>query len=58
MRLLTNNPGKIIGLQGYGLTVVERVPIEAPPNPKNVHYLKTKCTKLGHLIGTVHMALE
>jgi 3,4-dihydroxy 2-butanone 4-phosphate synthase / GTP cyclohydrolase II len=51
MRLLTNNPGKIIGLQGYGLEVIERVPIEAPPNPKNVYYLKTKCIKLGHLMG-------
>jgi 3,4-dihydroxy 2-butanone 4-phosphate synthase/GTP cyclohydrolase II len=51
MRLLTNNPGKIIGLQGYGLTVLERVPLEPPPNPKNVHYLKTKCAKLGHLMG-------
>jgi 3,4-dihydroxy 2-butanone 4-phosphate synthase/GTP cyclohydrolase II len=51
MRLLTNNPRKIIGLEGYGLTVVERVPLEVLPNPENVKYLKTKCVKLGHLIG-------
>jgi len=50
MRLLTNNPRKIIGLEGYGLTVVERVSLEISPNPANIKYLKTKCAKLGHLI--------
>jgi len=50
MRLLTNNPRKIVGLEGYGLEVVERVPIEVPPNPINIEYLKTKRDKLGHLI--------
>ena len=50
MRLLTNNPKKIIGLEGYGLEVVERVPIEITPNPNNERYLKTKRDKLGHLI--------
>lgn len=50
MKLLTNNPVKIIGLKGYGLEVVERIPIEIPANPKNENYLKTKRDKLGHLI--------
>jgi 3,4-dihydroxy 2-butanone 4-phosphate synthase/GTP cyclohydrolase II len=51
LRLLTNNPKKIIGLQGYGLDIVERVPIEVPPNPANNRYLETKRDKLGHLIS-------
>lgn len=50
IRLLTNNPKKIIGLNGYGLEVVERVPIEIEANHINVRYLKTKRDKLGHLI--------
>jgi 3,4-dihydroxy 2-butanone 4-phosphate synthase/GTP cyclohydrolase II len=50
MRLLTNNPKKIIGLEGYGLKVVERLPIEVPPNPVNVKYLRTKKKKLGHIL--------
>jgi len=50
MKLLTNNPRKIIGLKGYGLEVVERVSIEIPSNPKNENYLLTKRDKLGHLI--------
>jgi 3,4-dihydroxy 2-butanone 4-phosphate synthase/GTP cyclohydrolase II len=48
IRLLTNNPRKIVGLEGYGLKVVERVPLEVTPNPLNYHYLKTKKEKLGH----------
>jgi len=50
IRLLTNNPKKIVGLEGYGLEVVERVPIEIPPNESNTNYLETKRDKLGHLI--------
>ena len=50
MRLLTNNPSKRAGLEGYGLEVVERVPIITKPNPHNVRYLETKRTKLGHLL--------
>ncbi len=50
IRLLTNNPKKIVGLEGYGLTVVERVPIEIIPNEVNAGYLETKRDKLGHLI--------
>jgi 3,4-dihydroxy 2-butanone 4-phosphate synthase/GTP cyclohydrolase II len=52
LRLLTNNPKKIIGLQGYGLEVVERVPLEMAPNPVNSRYLQTKRDKLGHLISS------
>jgi 3,4-dihydroxy 2-butanone 4-phosphate synthase/GTP cyclohydrolase II len=51
IRLLTNNPKKQIGLEGYGLTVVETVPIISPPNPYNVRYLETKEKKLGHKLG-------
>lgn len=50
MKLLTNNPKKIIGLQGYGLEIVDRIPIEIQPNPLNEKYLKTKRDKMGHLI--------
>ena len=48
VRLLTNNPRKIVGLDGYGLKVLERVSLETEPNPLNLHYLKTKKEKLGH----------
>ncbi len=50
IRLLTNNPRKRIGLESYGLKVVEAVPIVSPPNPYNLHYLETKKAKLGHLL--------
>jgi 3,4-dihydroxy 2-butanone 4-phosphate synthase/GTP cyclohydrolase II len=50
IRLLTNNPKKVVGLEGYGLEIVEQVPIRVKPNPHNARYLKTKKTKLGHLI--------
>jgi len=52
LRLLTNNPRKIVALKGYDLEVVERVPIEIVPNSINAHYLETKRDKLGHLILT------
>jgi 3,4-dihydroxy 2-butanone 4-phosphate synthase / GTP cyclohydrolase II len=50
IKLLTNNPKKVIGLRGYGLEIVERVQIEFPPNESNFHYLSTKRDKMGHLI--------
>jgi 3,4-dihydroxy 2-butanone 4-phosphate synthase/GTP cyclohydrolase II len=50
IRLLTNNPKKVIGLEGYGLEVVETVPIIIKPNPYNKHYLETKKEKMGHLL--------
>lgn len=50
IRLLTNNPKKIVGLAGYGLKVIEQVPIRVKPNPHNERYLKTKREKLGHLL--------
>lgn len=53
MRLMTNNPKKIIGLEGYGLKVVERVPIEVKPHEKNIAYLKAKKKKLGHILNNV-----
>ena len=53
IRLLTNNPKKIIGLEGYGLAVVARVAIEMPPHAKNIHYLKVKKSKLGHMLEKV-----
>jgi 3,4-dihydroxy 2-butanone 4-phosphate synthase/GTP cyclohydrolase II len=51
MRLMTNNPKKIIGLEGYGLEVTGRVPLETEPRPENLKYLVTKCQKLGHLLN-------
>lgn len=53
MRLLTNNPKKIVGLEGYGLEVTGRVPIEIEPRPENKRYLLTKCQKLGHLMNII-----
>lgn len=50
IRLLTNNPRKVVGLDGYGLNIVERVPIQIPPNDVNKRYLQTKLTKLDHLL--------
>ncbi len=53
MRLITNNPRKIVGLEGYGLKVAERVSIETAPDEKNIAYLKTKKKKLGHMLENV-----
>jgi len=50
IRLLTNNPKKIVGLEGYGLDIIEQVPIRVKPNPHNAKYLETKKRKLGHLL--------
>ena len=53
MRLLTNNPIKRAGLEGYGLEIVERVPLESAPNPENIRYLTTKKEKMGHLLDAL-----
>lgn len=55
IRTMTNNPRKIVGLEGYGLTVTERIPIEVVPQEENRRYLRTKRTKMGHLLE--HMSL-
>ncbi|MDE2039438.1 MAG: bifunctional 3,4-dihydroxy-2-butanone-4-phosphate synthase/GTP cyclohydrolase II [Elusimicrobia bacterium] len=51
LRILTNNPRKIVGIEGYGLRLVERVPLQVPANKHNVHYIRTKKAKLGHWIS-------
>ena len=53
MRLLTNNPTKLVGLEGYGLSVVCRVPIEKTAHEKKIKYLKTKKKKIGHLLENI-----
>lgn len=53
LKLLTNNPKKIVGLEGHGLEVIERVPLEVEPAPENASYLETKKTKMGHLLKKV-----
>src|SRR5262249_9239224 len=53
IRLLTNNPKKVVGLDGYGLRIVDRVPIQISPNQANQRYLKTKREKLGHFLDEV-----
>ena len=58
IRLMTNNPKKIIGLKGYDLEIVERVPIEIPPNEVNENYLKTKRERLGHLLNNKEKILD
>jgi 3,4-dihydroxy 2-butanone 4-phosphate synthase/GTP cyclohydrolase II len=50
IRLLTNNPRKVVGLDGHGLEIVEQLPIKIPPNKHNKHYLRTKRQKMGHKI--------
>jgi 3,4-dihydroxy 2-butanone 4-phosphate synthase/GTP cyclohydrolase II len=50
MRYMTNNPAKYGGLEGFGLEIVERVPLQSIPNPENIHYLRTKKERMGHLL--------
>jgi 3,4-dihydroxy 2-butanone 4-phosphate synthase/GTP cyclohydrolase II len=58
MRLLTNNPTKRAGLEGYGLSIVERVPLETRPTQENLSYLRAKREKLGHLLSNLDEAEE
>ena len=58
VRFLTNNPKKLTGIEGFGLTVVEQVPIEAPPKPENSRYLQTKRDKLGHRLHHQDLKFE
>jgi len=53
IRLMTNNPKKVVGLEGYGINIVDRVPIEAESTPTNLKYLQTKREKMGHLLGNL-----
>jgi len=53
IRLMTNNPKKVVGLEGYGIDIVERVPIETEPNEVNLKYLQTKREKLGHILDNI-----
>jgi 3,4-dihydroxy 2-butanone 4-phosphate synthase/GTP cyclohydrolase II len=53
IKLMTNNPRKIVGLEGYGINVVDRIPIETEPKKQNITYLKTKRKKMGHLLNKI-----
>jgi 3,4-dihydroxy 2-butanone 4-phosphate synthase/GTP cyclohydrolase II len=53
IRLMTNNPSKIVGLEGYGITITERIPLNTNPRKENIEYLKTKRDKLGHMIDNL-----
>jgi 3,4-dihydroxy 2-butanone 4-phosphate synthase/GTP cyclohydrolase II len=55
MRLLTNNPAKRVGLDGYGLTIVDRVPLPVRPNSENLRYLRTKRDRMGHELGDLDL---
>ncbi|HTU92023.1 MAG TPA: bifunctional 3,4-dihydroxy-2-butanone-4-phosphate synthase/GTP cyclohydrolase II, partial [Gemmataceae bacterium] len=57
IRLLTNNPKKVVGVDGYGLHIVERVPIQITPNQNNRRYLQTKKDKLGHLLDEMEQEI-
>ncbi len=54
MRLMTNNPRKVVGLDSYGIEITERVPIEIRPNGRNLRYLETKKHRMGHLLDHLH----
>ena len=50
MRLMTNNPSKYGGIEGFGLTITDRVPLDTVPNPENIEYLRTKRERMGHML--------
>ncbi len=50
MRLMTNNPAKYGGLEGFGLDITERIPLQPSPNPENIAYLRTKRERMGHIL--------
>ncbi len=56
IRIMTNNPRKLVGLEGYGLTVTERVPLEVKPTDTNLRYLRVKKEKMGHILH--HQGLQ
>ena len=56
IRIMTNNPRKLVGLEGYGLTISERVPLEMKPTSANVNYLRVKKDKMGHILH--HQGLQ
>ncbi len=58
IRLITNNPRKIVGIDGYGLKVIERIPMEMEPTPENLKYLETKRDKLGHILRINNLPLD
>ncbi|GAB4246377.1 MAG: bifunctional 3,4-dihydroxy-2-butanone-4-phosphate synthase/GTP cyclohydrolase II [Thermoleophilia bacterium] len=58
IRIMTNNPRKLVGLEGYGLTITERVPLEIPPRDQNLRYLQAKASKLGHILHHQGLQLE
>jgi 3,4-dihydroxy 2-butanone 4-phosphate synthase/GTP cyclohydrolase II len=58
IRQLTNNPKKIVGLEGYGLSVTERMPIEIQPGPDNLRYLQAKRDKMGHMLHHQDLRIE
>ncbi len=58
IRLITNNPSKYKALSGYGLEIIERIPIEVPPNPINIFYMKTKKERMGHLLQSIENKKE
>ena len=52
VKLVTNNPKKVVGLSGYGVEITDRVDVEVPPNDENLSYLQTKRNKMGHFLGS------
>jgi 3,4-dihydroxy 2-butanone 4-phosphate synthase/GTP cyclohydrolase II len=58
LRLMTNNPTKLAGLEGYGLRVVDRVPMPVRPHPENIRYLRTKRDRMGHALPNLEDELE